>query len=126
MSTIPSPFEVTEAQIADLVNNFYAQARAHPDLGPLFESTVHDWDGHLLTVRHFWSHVLLGTDRYKGHPYPVHMNLGIQRQHFEHWLSLFKATALATLPADAAGLAIGKAEHMAQSFKAGLFPFDKV
>lgn len=117
--------QVTEEQIAQLVQTFYAKARAHKDLGKVFNAVVSDWDHHLALVQDFWSHILLESGRYKGHPFPVHLSLSIQRQHFEQWLALFRETALETLPEAAAQKAIDRAEHMAKSFKAGVFPFDR-
>ncbi|MBB3103095.1 group III truncated hemoglobin [Azomonas macrocytogenes] len=118
---------VTDQQISDLVQLFYGRAREHAELGPVFNGVVDDWDHHLQIVQNFWSHVLLGTDTYKGHPYPVHtsMPIPIQRQHFDAWLELFREAAHQTLPTEAAEKAIARAEHMATSFKAGLFPFDR-
>lgn len=116
----------TEAQIDQLVTLFYARARAHSELGPVFEAAIVDWDLHLGLIRDFWSHALLGTQRYRGHPYPPHVNLPIQRQHFDQWLALFRDTAAECLPAEAAAQAVAKAEHMARAFRAGLFPFDPV
>lgn len=119
MATVPEP---SEAQIADLVRVFYERARAHPELAPVFDAAVADWDRHLGIVRDFWSNVLLRSGRYKGFPYPAHQNLGIRREHFEPWLALFREAAAQTLPAAAAAQAVAKAEHMAESFRAGLFP----
>ncbi len=124
MTDRTTPLDVTEAQIAELVKVFYARARAHPELGRLFNAVVSDWEHHLGIVQAFWSHVLLRTDRYKGHPYPVHIGLPIQREHFSQWLDLFRPVATETLPPEAASRAIARAEHMAESFRAGLFPFD--
>jgi hemoglobin len=116
--------QVTEDQISALVRVFYERARQHEDLGILFNALIVDWDHHLSVVQDFWSHVLLGTSRYKSHPYPVHVGLPIKREHFEQWLGLFRPVAVETLPAQAAATAIARAELMAQSFRAGLFPLD--
>lgn len=118
--------QATEAQIRQMVDTFYSRARQHPELGPLFAAAVSDWDHHLALVADFWSANLLQTGRYKGHAFPVHMNLPIRREHFGHWLTLFRAAAQECLPEEAARAAIGRAEFMAESFRAGLFPFDPV
>jgi len=125
-SPTSSPEAVDEVRIAEMVRVFYDRARAHPDLGPLFGSAVTDWDQHVSIVVDFWSHALLGTDRYKGHPYPAHLGLSIRREHFGQWLEVFRVAAQQTLPDEAAKRAIARAEHMTESFKAGLFPFDPV
>jgi hemoglobin len=117
--------EASEAEeaIRRCVRSFYGKARVDDLLGPVFAATVPDWDHHLARVDDFWSHALLGTERYKGHPYPVHVNLSIGPEHFPRWLALFEETALDTLPAELAKKAIAKARHMARSFEAGIFPF---
>jgi hemoglobin len=125
MSTLPTP-PLTEDHLAKLVQVFYERARAHPELGKLFSAVVTDWDHHLGVVHDFWSHALLGTQRYKSHPYPAHVGLPIQRDHFDQWLALFRQAALETLPEEAATRAIARAEHMAESFRAGLFPLDPI
>lgn len=114
----------SEEQIANLVRVFYERARVHPGLGRIFEAAIADWDHHFRIVQDFWSHVLLGTDRYKRHAFPAHVGLNIQREHFDQWLQLFRQSASETLPAVAAEKAISRAEFMATSFHAGLFPFD--
>lgn len=112
---------LTEEHITALVHGFYARAREDALLGPVFAAEVDDWDHHHLVIRAFWSRVLLGTDRYGGSPYPVHVRLPVRPEHFERWLALFREAAAEFLPLEAAQVAIGKAEMMAASFKAGLF-----
>jgi hemoglobin len=123
MNPEPAP---TEQDIAELVRRFYERARADAELGPVFENAVADWDEHHRTIEDFWSRTLLGTDRYHGHPYGVHVNLPLRPEHFDRWLGLFRETAREVLPAAAAESAIGRAEHMAESFKAGMFTFDRL
>lgn len=120
-----TPF-LTEDHIAKLVRIFYDRARVHPVLGPLFSAAVPDWDHHLGVVHDFWSHVLLGTQRYNRHPYPAHVNLPIRREHFDLWLELFRPAAHETLPEEAALRAIARAELITESFRAGLFPVEPV
>lgn len=115
--------EVSEDQIATLVKVFYDSARADDFLAPIFARAISDWDAHLVIVQDFWSHVLLETSRYKGHPFPVHMQLPIQPEHFDRWLELFLVAADATLPDKAAARAKARAVHMVDSFRVGIFPF---
>jgi hemoglobin len=112
-----------EQAIANLVRDFYGKARKDPELGPIFNNAVEDWDVHLRVVANFWSKVLLQTDRYSGHPYVHHVKLPIELEHFDIWLKLFTETANESLPPDYAAKAIAKAHHMAESFRVGLFPF---
>ncbi|HVI51470.1 MAG TPA: group III truncated hemoglobin [Candidatus Sulfotelmatobacter sp.] len=113
----------TEEQIARLVRLFYERARQEERLGPLFARMVSDWEGHFVIVQDFWSHILLGTGRYKGSPFAPHMQMPIELEHFDRWLGLFRQTAVEVLPPDAAKLAIARAEHMTKSFRMGLFPW---
>lgn len=122
-ATLPPP--PTESQIAELVRRFYEKARADALIGPLFAHAVADWDGHHRVVADFWSRTLLGTQRYKGHPYAVHTRLPLKPEHFDRWLVLFRETAAEALPPDAAEKASDRAELMAGSFKAGLFTLDR-
>lgn len=117
---------LSEEHIALLVQVFYESARRHPELGPLFNSVITDWPQHLDIVRDFWSHALLDTGRYRRHAYPAHVGLPIQREHFDQWLTLFRSAAFETLPEEFARLAIARAEHMSESFRAGLFPLDPI
>jgi len=112
-----------EQAIGRLVEDFYAKARKDETLGPIFNSVVDDWPVHLRVVGNFWTKVLLGIDRYSGHPFVHHMKLPIELEHFDIWLKLFAETAYETLPKDYADKALAKANHMAESFKSGLFPF---
>jgi hemoglobin len=122
MQPAPEPVD-PEAAIMTFVRAFYGEAQKDPLLGPVFGSVVHNWETHYRTVADFWSRVLLGTDRYKGHPFPFHTKLPIELHHFERWLALFTIAAETHLPPDFAAKAVAKAHHMAESFKAGLFPF---
>ena len=76
-------------------------------------------------MHNFWSRALIGTSRYSGFPFTVHIPLKLKPEHFERWLDLFRATAAETLPPEAARLAILKVEHMSTCFQAGLTPVAK-
>lgn len=111
----------SEQQISALVKCFYDRANQDPSLQPIFAAAIHDWDAHHRIVENFWSRVLLDTDRYHGSPYSLHARLPLQLEHFERWLTLFRQTAQEILPPAAAAQAIARAEHMAESFKMGMF-----
>ncbi|VTZ23778.1 Hemoglobin (fragment) [Methylocella tundrae] len=121
MTETPNP-EVEES-INNLVREFYREARQDSLLGPIFNSAIEDWDVHLRIVADFWSKALLKTERYTGSPFPLHMKMPVELEHFERWLALFEETAKATLPAEYGAKAIAKVRHMAESFKAGIFIF---
>jgi hemoglobin len=111
---------ITEAQISDLVDRFYAKVRLDHDIGPIFNAIVGDWPHHLATLKDFWSTVLLTTGRYKGDPMMTHLQLPLDPDHFERWLALFAETANETLPPDLAASVIAKSQRIAQNFKNGI------
>lgn len=113
-----------EAAIEKCVRLFYAKAHADPLLEPVMTAAIADFERHVATVCDFWSRALLGTERYQGKAFPAHVGLPIRPEHFERWLGLFAEAAASELPAPQAMAAIDKAQHMAKSFMAGLFPFE--
>lgn len=83
----------TRAEIQQLVNDFYAQIRLHPELGPIFQAHIHDWPKHLNVMVEFWSSILLKTGSFSGSPMVKHAALPQLSSHlFEQWLELFKKT----------------------------------
>src|SRR3546814_11907365 len=83
--------DITEAQLAELVSHFYGKVRRDPELGPVFNGAISDWDTHLEKLTAFWSSVMLGTGRYRGQPMVAHMQLGpaITPALFDRWLHLW-------------------------------------
>lgn len=114
---------VTEEQISAMVRRFYALCLDDQLLGPMFRATIDDFDTHLSIVDDFWSHVLLGNSRYqRGTPYAHHTHLTVEEAHFDRWMAAFTQATTECLPAHAAELAMKRAAHMTQSFKAGMLP----
>lgn len=121
--TVGTKAEEQEAAIAALVRRFYALALDDDLLGPMFREVIHDFDEHYHIVEDFWSHALLGTDRYKrGTPYVHHTHLKVEEEHFTRWMAAFAQAAKETLPPDLAEAAMKRAEHMTRSFRMGLLP----
>ncbi|GIX30840.1 MAG: hypothetical protein KatS3mg124_1312 [Porticoccaceae bacterium] len=81
-----------EADLERMLDHFYREARADPELGPLF-ATVDDWNIHLQRVVDFWSSVLLSTGRYHRPMVAVHRPLQLRPSHFHRWLTLFGRAA---------------------------------
>lgn len=112
---------ITEAMIRDLVHAFYARVRCDPLIGPIFNARVDDWPAHLDKLCAFWSSVTLMTGRYKGTPMHVHAELpAISAEHFQRWLTLFRATAHDVCPEDAARLFVDRSERIAESLQLGI------
>ena len=112
--------KITEQEISNLVDHFYAKVRLDPDIGPIFNAIVGDWPHHLATLKDFWSTVLLTTGRYKGDPMMTHLQLPLDPEHFSRWLALFAETANEVLTPEHAATVIEKSHRIAQNFKAGI------
>lgn len=108
---------VTEAMIDKQVRTFYAKVRRDPEIGPIFERVVDDWEPHLLRMVDFWSAVLLMSGRYKGNPVARHAPLDLGPAHFARWLQLFAETADEVCPEEAASLFQQKAAMIAESLQ---------
>jgi hemoglobin len=108
---------ITETQIANLVERFYAKVRLDPEIGPIFQEAIHNWDAHISLLKDFWSTVLLTTGRYKGNPLLAHFPLPVEESHFARWLTLFSETANEEMPAPQAAIVARKAELIAMNMK---------
>ena len=115
------PDVLSEAQIASLVRQFYAKARADDLLGPVCEAAVDDWEAHLAHLTRFWSAAMLGTARFSGNPMAAHARHPIKPEMFDRWLALWAdATDEMFGPAVAAEFQ-SRAARIAESLKLGLF-----
>jgi hemoglobin len=115
---------VSEEQIVQLVDAFYAKVRRHDVLGPVFDKAIAPgaWPTHLAKMYAFWSSVMLTTGRYKGNPLATHALVGdLDESMFDPWLALFRETADEIFPPDIAALFRLKSERIAESLKLGLF-----
>jgi hemoglobin len=108
---------ITEQEIALLVDRFYAEVRVDPEIGPVFNDAVQNWDAHLALLKDFWSTVLLTTGRYKGNPLLAHFRLPIEERYFARWLTLFGETANEVMTAPHAEVVIQKANFIALNMK---------
>lgn len=86
----------SEAELTALVAAFYARVRADPQLAPLFEPRIEDWDAHRAQLVAFWSALLRGTRRFEGVPVARHLQMpGLSEALFLRWLELFRETTRA-------------------------------
>jgi hemoglobin len=108
---------ITEAEIASLVDRFYAKVREDDEIGPLFNQEVQNWDAHLALLKDFWSTVLLATGRYKGNPLVAHFRLHIEERYFGRWLALFTETASEVMTPPHAEIVAHKAHLIAINIK---------
>ncbi|BAF86143.1 conserved hypothetical protein [Azorhizobium caulinodans ORS 571] len=112
---------VTPQTIADLLDRFYAKARAHERLGPVFNAAVDDWPEHMATLNAFWGSIMLASRQYKGNPLAMHRALPLTPDLFGDWLALWRQTTGEMFTPELAALFVEKAERIAESLKAGLF-----
>lgn len=112
--------KVTEQEISVLVDRFYAKVQEDPEIGPIFNEKIQDWPAHLALLKNFWSTVMLTTGRYKGDPMMTHLQLPLEPNHFQRWLSLFAETAQEVMSPAHADAIIAKSERIAGNFQAGL------
>ncbi|MGV8940492.1 MAG: group III truncated hemoglobin [Lysobacter sp.] len=112
--------ELTEQQLAALVDRFYDKVQRHPTLGPVFNAAVDDWPEHKRLLTSFWSSVALGTRSYRGNPMAKHRGHPIHTEHFEDWLALWRETADEVLDPEHARLVHDYAERIGRSLRYGL------
>ncbi len=112
--------EISDASLDALVRAFYGKARRDPQLGPIFEVAVEDWEGHFAKLVDFWSSVMLTTGRYKGTPMGAHAKHPIRPEHFGLWLELWRETADEIFEPALAERFRAKANRIAESLKMGL------
>ncbi|QOW20077.1 group III truncated hemoglobin [Lysobacter ciconiae] len=112
--------QLTEQQLADLVDRFYDRIQVHPTLGPVFNAAVDDWPAHKELLTSFWSSVALGTRSYRGNPMAQHRGHAIHAGHFDEWLALWRETADEVLDAEHAALVHEYAKRIGRSLKYGL------
>ena len=83
----------TRADVELMVNSFYAKVKVDPLIGPIFNDVAKvNWDEHMPKLYDFWEDLLLGSDHYRGRPFPPHMKLDLKPEHFRRWLELFLET----------------------------------
>jgi hemoglobin len=114
---------ITEQQLEQLVDRFYAKVREDEVLGPVFNAAVQDWPEHLEKLTAFWSSVMLTTGRYKGNPMVAHLQHEsvIEPAMFDRWLGLWRETASEVLDDAGAAAVAAKAERIAESLQLGMF-----
>jgi hemoglobin len=108
---------IDEAMIERLVRGFYAKVQSDPVLGPIFAAQVGDWNAHITKLCSFWSSVALMSRRYHGQPMQAHLNLPVDRSHFDRWIALFEETATNLCPPDATAHFVERARCIADSIE---------
>jgi hemoglobin len=86
------------AGILKLIRPFYMDVRQHALIGPIFNAQVKDWTAHLDKIADFWALQTGGKSSYRGGFAGAHMGLGLQQEHFDHWLGLWNLNNARELP----------------------------
>ncbi|WP_276499793.1 group III truncated hemoglobin [Pontibacter litorisediminis] len=108
----------TEEDIKLLVDTFYGFVNEDELLSPVFNSFAQiNWQQHLPIMYNFWSSLLFGSMAYKGQPFPKHLRLPIQQEHFERWVVLFTQTIAVLFDGPKAEEAKYKAKSIARIFQ---------
>jgi hemoglobin len=124
MAPLLATSDLTEDDLAAVVDAFYAKVRADPLLGPVFGRAIadEDWPQHLAVIRDFWSSIMLKSGRYQRNPFSAHLRVkGIRPELFDRWLALFRETCDELLTPALAEALYAKAVMIGDSLKAGLF-----
>lgn len=110
-------YQLTEADISQILHGFYGRVRADGQLGPVF-AAVQDWDEHMTRLTEFWSSLMLTTGRYKGNPLAMHLVHAdkIRPEMFIRWLELWHQTTKEFVPADVADEMQVRAKRIAARF----------
>lgn len=110
----------SESELATLVDRFYEKVRVDPELGPVFSPAVHDWVQHKQWLTTFWCSVARRSNSYRGNPMAAHQRHPVRAEHFDRWLTLWRATCIEVLDGATAALMIDYAERIGHSLKLGL------
>ena len=119
--SVPPRFEVTPAQINQVVATFYAAVRRHEVLGPVFANHVTDWPEHEEKIARFWRNAILFERSYDGNPMRTHIQAGdVRAEHFTDWLALFDETLRRTLPREVAAAWSALAHRIGAGLRMGV------
>ncbi len=113
-----APFD--EATLALLVDHFYEKVRRDPQIGPIFNAAVHDWDEHKRLLTSFWASVALRAGSYRGNPMAAHRPHPIRAEHFDRWLAMWQETCNEELDEVHAAQMLEYAQRIGRSLKYGL------
>lgn len=100
--------------IRKLIEPFYIDVRQHAVLGPIFNRQIQDWPAHLDKITDFWALQTGGESRYRGGFGAAHLSLGLQPEHFQHWLGLWEFNNRRQLPSPEAAEMIALAHELAR------------
>lgn len=98
-----------------LIGRFYDKVRKDELLAPVFSHV--DWPHHTPIIIDFWCSLLLGDQSYRNNPFQKHIDLPIERRHFQRWLGLFGETVEENFSGEKANEAIARAHSIGGIFQ---------
>jgi hemoglobin len=114
---------INEENIATLVRTFYPNVLKDKLLAPFFIEKLGEeiegelWEEHLSLLTEFWKFVALGYDEYQGNPLKPHLEImGINRDAFKAWLTLFHQTVDELYTPQAGQYFKNKSSEIAENF----------
>lgn len=100
-----------------LVDTFYSRVREDELLGPIFEGRLEGkWEEHLGKMYRFWQTILLGEHTYYGSPLMPHLNMPVEKKHFQQWVGIFHQTVDDLFSGEVAEEAKWRGNRMAEMF----------
>ena len=63
------------ADVSLLVHTFYKKIRANDEIGPFFNLSIQNWEGHLEKLTDFWENNLFAVRKYFGNPIIAHTRI---------------------------------------------------
>lgn len=101
-----------------LVDTFYNTVLESDEIAYFFTDIAKiDFEKHMPKMYKFWETTLFHTADYKGNPMKVHKKLNekspLEKQHFDAWISIFKATVDELFEGNTAELAKQRAASIA-------------
>lgn len=107
----------TKEDVVFLVDRFYEKVNTDDLLAPILNDFAKvNWETHMPVMYTFWNSILLGEASYSGRPFPKHLPLPIQKEHFNKWLELFHRTVDDNFEGELAIEAKNRASTIAQIF----------
>lgn len=122
MADVQSPATLFERlggrpALLQLLRHFYADVRQHQVIGPIFRAQIHDWPAHLEKIADFWSGATGGPALYSGPMPQRHFPLGLEAEHFEIWLDLWRRNCRIRLQPTEAAEMIRLAEDIGERLR---------
>lgn len=105
--------------VAMLVRSFYEKVRKHERLGPIFNTSIQNWEDHFVKLTDFWETNLFWKRSYEGNPMRAHLQVDqaqaepIEQALFGHWLELWFGTLDELFSGQRADMAKEQARNMA-------------